>query len=124
MTHCGNQNHDRAHKNLAPQEAVRRWSVTLATTVACAAEAVPPITVVFNIGRITSGFAWVFSAMQTAAAGASAFSALRRKIFIEFQKEFVKTGICEQSLVQNIASFTLVGKGDKETPSNSFNQDI
>jgi hypothetical protein len=98
--------------------------MTPATAVACAAEAVTPITVILNIRRIASGFARVNSAMQTAAAGASGFPALRRKIFIEFQKEFVKTGIRQQSLVQNIASFTLVGKGDKETPSDSLNQAI
>ena len=76
--------------------------MTPATPVACAAEAVTPITVILNIGRIASGFARINGAMQTAAAGTSGFPALHRKVFVECHKEFVKTGIIEQVLVQNV----------------------
>jgi hypothetical protein len=75
--------------------------VTQATPITRAAEGVAPITVILSIARIASGFAGINSAMQTTAAGASGFPALRRKVFIEFQKEFVKAGIREQSLVQS-----------------------
>jgi hypothetical protein len=52
--------------------------------------------------------------MQKPTAGAPGFPARNRKVFIKFQKEFIKAGICKQRLIQRIASFTLAGKGDKK----------
>jgi len=89
MTHCGNQNHDGAHKNLPTQKAERRWSVTPATSVACTAEAVTPITAILNIGGVAPGLTRIDGAVQTTAAGTPGFPALHRKVFVECQKEFV-----------------------------------
>ena len=81
--------------------------MTLSAAIPFTAEAVSPIAVILNVGRIASGFARVNRAVQSAAAGTSGFFASPRKIFIEFKKEFIKTGITEQGLIQNIVSFTL-----------------
>ena len=75
--------------------------MTPATTVPCTTEAVAPITVILNVRWIASGFARVDRAVQTIAAGASGFPALRGKIVIEFKQELVKTGIVEQVLIQD-----------------------